>query len=174
VATTTFTAGQRLTANFMRLAYPMGVIAQGIRTSNKAFTTTETGYLRLDDVDLIDGRAYMIVAQNLRVAIAGTRTANDHAKFVVRYDGTGAAATTSSTEIGRSENSTGTPTVQNDSFPPAIGWVLPTADVTGSFLLSAIETNSTTATYEVQADPGGVLLTVFDMGIAVADSGVDV
>lgn len=173
MATSTFTAGQRLTAAFMREAYPKGVIAQGIRTSNKTFTTV-TGYLRLDSIPLLNGRVYLIMAQNLRVDISAGAAANDHYKFEIRYDGTGAAATTTSTEIGRSElTSASTSTAQDDSFPPAIGWVLPSADVTGSFLLTATRTAGA-ATVAVQADTGGIFLTVFDMGFTVADSGVDI
>lgn len=165
-------AGTRLTAAVLRGMFPAGVIAQGNRTTNKSFTTI-TGYLRLDDVELVDGRAYMIVAQNLRIDISGGAAANDHYKFDLRYDGTGAAATTTSAEIGRSELTTAsTSTAQDDSLPPAVGWVIPTADVTASFLLCATRTAGG-ATVAVQADTGGVWLTVFDMGVAVADTGVD-
>lgn len=165
--------GNRFTAARIAAAFPAGVIAQGNRTSNKTFTTI-TGYLRLDSVPLLDGRSYMIVAHNLRIDVSAGAAANDHYKFDLRYDGTGAAATTTSAEIGRSELTTAsTSTAQDDSFPPVIGWVNPSADATGSFLLTATRTAGG-ATVAVQADTGGVWLTVFDMGIAVADTGVDV
>lgn len=173
MAQKTIGAGTRGTAALFDGAYPGGVIAQGIRTSNKTFTTV-TGYLRVDGVALLDDRAYMVIAHNLRIDISAGAAANDHYKFEIRQDLTGAAATTSSTEIARSElTSASTSTAQDDSFPPCIGWVFPTADVTGSFLLTATRTAGS-ATVAVQADTGGILLSVIDMGLAVADTGVDV
>ncbi len=171
MATSTFTALQRLTAAFMRDAYPQGVIAQGNRTSNKTFTTI-TGYLRVDNVELLDGRCYMITAQNMRISVTAGAAASDHYNFDLRYDGTGAAATTTSTEIGRAELSSDS-TTEDNSAPIVVGWVNPTADATGSFLLCATRTAGG-ATVAVQADNGGIWLTVIDMGIAVADTGVDV
>lgn len=159
-------AGSRLTATLLDGAYPQGVIAQGNRTSAKATISTESGYLRVDSVALESGRTYMIVAQNLRVTqTVGT----DHFKFNLRYDGTGASATTSSTEIGRDELTTST----SDSIGPVMGWVNPGSDATGSFLLSLVRTSGT-GTATVNADTGGVWLTVIDLGVAVTNTGVAV
>lgn len=170
MALPTIEVGDLVTADLLG-TFPAGVIAFGNRTTNKAFTTI-TGYLRVDGVPLLNGRTYMITAQNIRLSITAGAAANDHYKFDLRYDGTGAAATTASTEIGRCEITSDT-NADDDSAPIVVGWVYPSADATGSFLLSATRVTGA-ATCEVQADSGGIWLTVFDMGVAASDTGVDV
>jgi len=166
--------GEPLSADELNTYAPLGVVAQGNRGSSKTGITSLVGYLRVDGVPLVNGRAYMVVAQNLRLAISGTTPGtSDHFKMTITYDGTGSAAGTGSTEIGRSEFSPIASGTADDTMPPIIGWVLPSADVTGSFLLTAQRTAGV-ATYDVQADTGGIWLTVIDMGAAVADTGVDI
>jgi hypothetical protein len=166
--------GEPLSADELNTYAPLGVVAQGNRGSNKTGITALVGYLRIDGVPLVTGRAYMVLAQNLRVGISGTTPGTtDHFKMTVTYDGTGAAAGTGSTEIGRSEFSPIAAGTADDSLSPITGWVLPSADATGSFLLTAQRTAGV-ATYDVQADTGGIWLTVVDMGYAVADAGVDI
>ena len=131
-----------------------------------------TGYLRLDGVSLVNGKSYVVLAQNIRIDISGTVAATDHYKFEIRADYTGAAAGTGSTEIGRSEISSAGTTL-DDTAPPVFGWAKPSSDVTASFLLTATRVAGA-ATVSVQADTGGIWLTVIDMGWAVADTGVDV
>ncbi len=165
--------GTRGNADFFDGAYAGGIIASHRRATNKAFDTTETGYIRLDDVPLLGGRSYLVIADSLRVAIAGTRTVNDHVKFTIRQNNSG-VATTASTEIGRAENSTGTGSGSNDTVPNVIAVLNPASDLNASFLLSAVEVPSTTATYAVQSDTGNIGLTVYDMGLQGVDTGTDV
>jgi len=167
-------AGNRWTAALISGAYPAGIIGYANRTSNKSFTTV-VGYLRLDSIPLTAGRAYMVMAQNLRLDISVTGGATDHIKFAITYDLTGAAAGTGSTELGRSEGSWPTSgTGVDDSVPPVIGWLFPASDVaSASFLLTVVRTAGS-GTYAVQADSPGINLTVVDMGIAVADTGTDI
>jgi len=164
--------GRPLSADDLNDAYPLGIIALGNRGSNKALSTTNTGYLRVDGVALKNGRTYAVVAANIRLSITTSVGASDHYTADIRQDLTGAAATTASTEIGRSELTAANST-SDDTYPPIIALVHPSADVTGSFLLSArFVTGAITAS--LQADSPGINLFVVDLGIAVADTGVDI
>lgn len=167
-------AGNRVTAARLSGAFPAGIVGYANRTSNKSFTTV-TGYLRLDSIPLVSGRAYLVMAQNLRLDISVTGGATDHIKFAITYDLTGAAAGTGSTELGRSEGSWPTSgTGVDDSLPPILGWLFPSSDVaSASFLITVIRTAGS-GTYAVQADSPGINLIVADMGLAVADTGTDI
>jgi hypothetical protein len=166
-------AGNRWTAARISGAFPAGIIGYANRTSNKSFTTV-TGYLRLDSIPLVSGRAYLVMAQNIRVSISVAAGATDHLKFAITHDLTGATAGTGSTELGRAEASFPSyGTTFNDTIPAVLGWVFPTSDVTASFLLTATRVAGS-GTYAVQADTPGINLIVSDMGLAVADTGTDI
>jgi len=164
--------GEPLAADELNTYAPLGIIAWGNRGSNKSLSTTNTGYLRIDGVPMKNGKTYAVVAANVRLSITTSVGASDHYVIDVRQDLTGAAATTASTEIGRSEM-TAANTTSDDSFPPIIALVHPSADVTGSFLLSA-RFVAGAITAALQADSPGINLFVVDLGYAVADTGVDI
>lgn len=150
----------------------VAILARGNRTSNKSFTT-ETGYVRIDNVAMIGGHSYVVIAANLRISLAGTVAATDHYRANIRYDDTGTAATTTSTEIGRSEMTCGASTASNDTLAPVIAMVNPSVDVLGSFLLTIARTAGA-ATVSMQADSPGINIVVIDLGESVTDTGVDI
>jgi hypothetical protein len=150
----------------------VAILARGNRTSNKTLVLTETGYLRVDNCALVGGHAYMVICANVRLNVTTLGAATDHYKIALRYDDTGVAATTASTEVGRAETSADS-TAADNSFPPIIGFVFPTVDVLGSFILTANFTNNAPTT-ALQADTPGINLVVVDLGETVTDTGVDI
>lgn len=173
----TYVAGDLWNPSRDNLAKPQGVIAQGIRTSNKvpAPSSPEGGVMRLDNVALLGGRSYMVTVTGVRIAQSGTQTVNDHYTSRIRLQTDGTAATTASTEIGRMEVTIGSAaTSANDSVPMIVGWTNPSADALTSSVIFTFVRNAGTATPNIQAaDPGGIVFSVVDMGIAVANTVVN-
>lgn len=157
-------AGQIVFADDIR---PLGAKAFGHRPSTKATAdnTTEVGVLRIDNVDLEAGHLYKIYTQAIRCSsVSGTHWASR-----MRWTDTGVAATTSATELAKAESSTTT-----DSYGPLIAWVVPGSDVDGSFLLTLNRVSGTTVV-TMQADgASGIFIIVEDLGVAPADTGVDI
>lgn len=149
------------------------IVAQGNRsTASSTIGTTvnvATGILRLDNLVLKAGNEYQFICGNIRPTIS---TPGANFKFFLAYSAAG-AATTSSTEIGRSETNPG---ISTNSWPQPTGWVIPGSDTTtASVLLAGVRTNSAAAsTLVTNADTGGLWLTVVCRGVGVADTGVDV
>lgn len=158
-------SGNRWTAARINGAFARGEIAWTKRgtTAGPTSGATELPLLRLDNVALESGRSYMIIASELRVDFSVT---TDHFKFNLRYSTSG-AATVSSTVLTRSEI-----TGDLDSFPPLIAFRRPSTAETGSFLLSVVRT-AASGTGTVQADDDNdIQLSVQDLGLATADTGV--
>lgn len=163
-------AGTRLTAAALDGAYAQGVVAQGNRTTVKTVTGSEAGVLRLDALALKNGNTYLFLAHNLRIVGTGTPS-NAHFACRLRYSAAGAAGT-GDNEIGRvewTENSA----LAYDSAPMVMGWVNPSADTSSaSCLLTVIQASGTATTPQLNNDPGGIWLTVIDLGVAVPNTGV--
>lgn len=85
----------------VRAADGVRLVARGQRTtSGSTFTTTETGFFRLDDVPVYHGKVYMLETSNMN---ADTNTANDviDVKCRVKYGATaGGTAGITDTQIG--------------------------------------------------------------------------
>lgn len=165
--------GDEVTADLLN-SLPKGVVYQGNRTSTAGATSagTELGLLRLDDMVLLSGRCYQVIANNPRPDLT---TVTDRVKFTLRYNSAG-TATTSSTEIGRSEirNQEATTGFDINNFPQPMGWINPTSDTTTGSVMLSVARATGAGTVTVPPDTGGLWLTVIDHGMAVADTGVDV
>lgn len=150
---------------------PQGVVYQGNRSTASSTTsgTTALGILRIDNMVLKAGYAYNFVCGNIRATIA---TPGANFKLYLAYSSSG-AATTASSEIGKSEQN---PPNSTWNWPRPDGWVVPgTTTSAASILLAIVRTNSAAAsTFVTLADTGGLWLSVIDYGVAVSDTGVDV
>lgn len=171
-----WTAGELYAAARLNGYLPNGEVGKGVRlTAKTGILGTETGFLRIDLISLFAGRTYRVTASGLRISYTGTTAATDHYKFTLRQsDGTVAvpvSATTASTEIGRSEQGL-TASNEFSSFPQIVTNVAPGADSVTSFLLSFARTSGA-AVPTVQADPGGILLLVEDMGWSVGNNAIN-
>lgn len=171
-----WTSGELVTAVRLNAYGPIGEVGKGVRLTQKTgITGTETGVLRIDLISLFAGRTYRVTASGLRISYTGTVAATDHYKFTLRQqDGTVAvpvSATTTSTEIGRSEAGLSASN-SFDNFAPIISNVAPGADSVTSFLLSFNRTTGA-AVPTVQADGGGILLLVEDMGWSVGNNAIN-
>jgi hypothetical protein len=78
----------------------LGVVARAVRTSAKTPITTESGYLRLDDIPVVAGFAYKIYTSNLTLDSSADGEIGAARIRVVQSASPGTAATTSSTQIG--------------------------------------------------------------------------
>lgn len=78
----------------------LGVVARAVRTSAKSSITTESGYLRLDDVPVVAGFAYKIYTSNLTLDSTVDAEIGAARIRVVQSASPGTSATTSSTQIG--------------------------------------------------------------------------
>lgn len=147
------------------------IVAQGNRSTASSTTsgTTALGILRLDNLVLKAGNEYQFICGNFRATIA---TPGANFKVYLAYSSAG-AATTASTEIGRTEQN---PPNTTWNWPKPTGWVIPGSDTTtASVLLAVVRTNSAAnSTFVTIADTGGLWLTVVCRGVGVADTGVDV
>lgn len=77
------------------------VVARGRRTSvTGSITTTETGVLRIDNIPVVAGLAYMVIISEINM---DTSVANDIAATKFRISTSG-AATTSSTQVSQIRN----------------------------------------------------------------------
>jgi hypothetical protein len=169
-----FFAGDALPAAGLNLPpWGLGVIAYGTRPSSNgnvaAFTpsgSTATGVLRVDNIEFISGRRYMIQSSDLRVDLG---TATDRARFEVRLSTSG-AATTSTAIWARSESSSAD---LNNMAQIERVYTPSSSTTTGSLLLS-VSRPSGTGTISVLAgtDDETLWIAVTDLGLAVADTGV--
>lgn len=167
MATSTFTAGQKLTAAFMATAYPTGVIARGRRTTaTGSVTTTETGVLRLDSVPLLAGRAYEISTSGINL---DTSVANDIATARIRISTSG-AATIASTQIAQMRNTIDD--AANSNVIPLQTYYFPGVDTTLSVLLSIVRVAGTGNIIVFCSGTEILDLIVTDLGVAPTDTGV--
>jgi len=150
-----------------------GIIARGSRSSVVTCTGAEIGILRLDNLALLNGHGYLVYIGNLRVDLT---VVTDRPKFLIRYNLTG-TATTTSTALARVERAIPTSGEDLNSFPVVTGWIYPTSDTsTASVLLSVVRP---TGTGNVLVPPAvasdePVTMSILDFGIAPVDTGVAV
>jgi hypothetical protein len=150
---------------------PQGVVYLGNRAAvaGPSSGTTALGIERIDNLVLKAGYRYMFVTSGIRATTSVTTSA-DHFKFALTYSSAG-AATSASSEIGRIEMG-GQQTT--DSLGMCVGFVVPgTTTSTASVLFYVVRTSGT-GTLTTNNDTGGLWLHVIDLGVDVADTGVDV
>ena len=145
-----------------------GVVARGTRTTVQTCTGAEIGIIRLDNITLLNGHAYLVLPSILRIDLTVT---TDRPKFLLRYNLTG-TATTSSFALARSERSG---SEDLNSQPAPYGWIYPTADTTtASVLLSMVRPSGTGNILcpPATASDEPITLSVIDYGVAPSDTGV--
>lgn len=145
-----------------------GIVARGTRTTVQTCTGAEIGILRLDNMTLLNGHAYLVQPSILRIDLTVT---TDRPKFIIRYNLSG-TATTGSAALARSERSG---SEDLNSQPPPFGWLFPVADTTtASVLLSMVRPSGTGNVLcpPATASDEPITLTVIDYGVAPSDTGV--
>ncbi len=149
------------------------IVARGRRsTVTGNITTTETGVLRLDNVPVRAGRAYLITTNNLNL---DTTVSNDIAAArlrAVQATGTGTTASTSSTLAGQWRNTIDDSVYSNLGVAQAF-W-LPSSDGFLSVLLSAVRINGSGNIVMYANSVSGELIdmAVLDLGTDPGDTGV--
>lgn len=147
------------------------VVKRGRRTTTTGtITTTETGVLRVDDIPVFAGRAYMIKTSNVNL---DTSVANDIADARIRVTqnaSTGTAATTSSSQIGHFRNYIDDASQSNVNDITAF-W-FPSTDGYLSVLLTCQRVTGS-GNIVVFCSSAEILdLVIFDMGDDPGDTGV--
>lgn len=162
-------SGHTVTADeFDLYTRPGEVLARTERSSDKAFTGTEVGVLRLDNISLTSGRLYLISTSSVRMG----GTAGESGVLSLRIDTTGSAATTSSTVIGTYEG-----TFVTNAFIGAItdgvaaAYYAPSSDVTLSVLLTVSRSGGSN-NITVQAGTRKFYMWVSDVGVDPGNTGV--
>jgi hypothetical protein len=144
-----------------------GIIARGRRTSSTGnVTTTETGFLRIDNIPVVSGRAYRIMTNGINL---DTDTSNDVGTVRLRASTSG-TATTSSTLLSYFRN-----TIDNNSQSNII-------PLSGMFIAGSTGNLSVLLSVQRQAGSGNLVIFctatdyldfwVEDMGVAPSDTGV--
>jgi hypothetical protein len=80
------------------------IVKRGRRITAKTPITTETGFLRLDNIPVIAGGAYRIMTSNINLDSTGVNENMSARMRVVQAVGTGTFATTASTQIAAMRN----------------------------------------------------------------------
>lgn len=158
--------GDKWTADVVA-TLPASIVYYGNRNTASSTTsgTTEMSILRLDNMVLKAGYTYLAVCFGIRATVT---TVTDHFKVTLKYNSAG-TATTSSTEIGRVENTA----ASTNSYPPIFGWISPGSTTSAASLLLSVIRTSGAGTFVTNNDTGGLWIAIFDCGIVVSDTGVD-
>lgn len=144
-----------------------GIVAWGNRTTNSSTTTTEVGVLRIDNIPIVNGRAYRIWTSPMQVY---SNITNDVVDAKIRTN-TAGAATTGSAQLGASlgnvQTSTGT------SFPEARTgqWIYNSATTGSLSILLSVARRTGSGNAQIL---GGMDLVVEDIGLVQPDTGVDI
>lgn len=150
-------------------ALPGSLVSRGDRgtawAARTPATNTDEGIVRIDNVPLIGGYSYRIEGRFRGT----TATATDRAVGRIRWTDTGVAATTASPELERTELDS----ADTSNTIHVVGYVHPTVDVLGSFLLIFMRVGTSQMTLQNDISSLGRLV-VTRVGESVADTGVDV
>ena len=149
------------------LALPGQLIAYGQRTTDKTYTGTEVGVIRLDNVSMLAGYRYWITTSNLRLNVTSGETGHCN----LRYN-TGGTATTSSTVLTAASgnaNSAFTP-VQS----PIISCTLAPGAATVSILLCLSRSGGSNNVTMTGSSTQPIELYVWCAGPDPGDSGTDI
>lgn len=149
---------------------PGQIIARGARsTQSTATDATEIGVVRVDNVAMYPGRAYVILVGNIQL---GSTVANDVVLVRVRIDLAG-TATTASAELGALRER-----VQLTGFRPILPLVTkyyhPAGDPVGvaSLLLTVARATGTGDVHVAPTATQTIEITVLDVGDAPPNTGV--
>lgn len=163
-----FTAGQIVDAEDLNLAV-LKIQNRGNRTTTgTAFTTTETEYMRVDNITLVQGRVYLVLVTGLGLNAGGT-TSGILARLRLSTSG---AADITDTEIGAyrsGPSSADDPIVSFSTIYPHTGSTVTNA----SILLSSVKAGGADTGNTLGAASGGAHLVVCHIGLDPGDTGVD-
>jgi hypothetical protein len=164
----TVNAGQKLTASQYATDILGGTcVKRGRRETNSTTTTTEQSVLRIDTVQLLSGRLYLLKTNSLQPF---SSVANDYVGIRLRYSTSGTADTSSTVAI-----------VVQDRYTGASGNETTQAEVT--YAAGSNQTMSLLLTVGRVSGTGNVGLTgsstvpielmVIDLGVDPGDTGTD-
>lgn len=118
------------------------VLKRGRRTTATGnVTTTETGFLRIDNIPVVAGGIYQFTTTNMNVDTTVSNDISDVRCRVAYSASTGTAATTSSTQIAHFRNTIDDASQSN--VLPLNGFYIATADGYISLLLSVVRVTGT-------------------------------
>lgn len=166
--TTTFPVARLRATNLSTAVLAGNIIGWGRRTTSSTAASAEQSVLRVDGIAMTSGRIYLIQSSSLAL---DTTVSADSGRAVLRYDNTGAAATTSSTVLTVSPTYCGN-AAQQDAVQISVIYV-PSADETVSILLSTIRLAGTGNISLSAAATSPIDLFVIDCGESPGDTGVD-
>lgn len=152
-------------------AASQSLLARGRRiTSTAGVTTTETGFLRIDNIPVLAGKVYQFLTTNMNV---DTTVSNDIADVRLRllYSASpGSPATTSSTQICHMRNTVDDATQSN--VLPLNGFYVPSADGYISVLLSVVRVSGSGSIVVFCSGSEILDFTIQDIGTDPGDTGV--
>jgi hypothetical protein len=132
-------------------------------------TTTETGYVRVDNVPMRDGYTYLVILPVVNVVPSAV---DNVGRVNIRANASG-TATTSSLIIGSCREGNAT-SASFTNYGPAIGFYRSTADGSLSVLVSIVRQSGagSVGIFASSTDPFDIL--VYELGASIADSGTDI
>lgn len=147
-------------------AKPRGLVKYALRTTASGSTSGATvlGVLRLDNIPMVAGRAYLLMTANVRIDAS---VSTDRVKASLLAN-TGGVATIASTEYARAESAV----ADLNTLGNMQAMIFPAATVANAGAMIAISRPSGTGTAATVAEAMGLWLAVFDVGLAVANTGV--
>ncbi|MEV6306487.1 hypothetical protein AB0M02_44265 [Actinoplanes sp. NPDC051861] len=153
-------------------ALPQGTIARYARTtSSTGVTTTETGYIRIDNVAVRAGYSYRVTWHN---PISNWATSASTPSLRIRGTQSGTAGTGSTQLRGGFGRSVGASDANNGPVAPVIGIWECTSSGTLSVLATFVRASGTGTVGMFASGAAESLMTVEEVGLTQADSGTSV
>jgi Chitobiase/beta-hexosaminidase C-terminal domain len=171
---TTPLSGETIFAsNAGALALPGRLIARRRRTtaSSAANSATEVSVMRLDDIPLLGGRAYLIGSPKLDLQ---STAANDIIRGQLRYTTDGSTPTTSSTPLTFAQDRMTAANVGQSV--PCLDWYFPASNQTFSLLLTVSRPGTGSGNVSIAGGtgiPGPITLVIMDCGVDPGQTGAD-
>jgi hypothetical protein len=145
------------------------IIKRGRRITPSSTTTTIVGVMRLDNVALKAGREYTIRVTGLHL---DSTVAADALRAEIRFDATGAAATTASNQLQDSIVYGRIVTANSGETKPCEAEVTPGADATYSFILCVARIAGAGNARLFAGANDSIHMKIYDCGTAVSDTAV--
>lgn len=144
------------------------IVSRGRRITTSTASASEQSVLRLDGIPVVAGNVYLITTNPVTL---DSTVANDVGRINLRIDETGAAATTSSTQIALGQQRLDD--AANGNTCSACSSRSATATGSWSVLLSTSRVTGTGNISVVGSSAGPIELYVIDCGPDPGDTGVD-
>jgi len=147
---------------------PKGLVGYGSRATNSTTTGTEIGVLRVDDIPVKLGRAYLIAVPTVHAQ--GNAAAVVAVRLRITTDGSDAGTGSTELRFVQTTMLTGTP-----DQPVEIAHLYkPASDHLLSVLLTVGKVAGSGNVGLIAASTKNIDLCIHDVGLAVADTGVDI